>query len=101
MTQSADFDTNAFFRQMRTLDETFVAQKLKKPDRVQMLIIACIINGVNTGRRIVGVLVQLGFNDVHVRTVLAKGISPKPEWLAWGKNREGVYFTPERPPVIL
>lgn len=101
MTQEADFDVTTFFRELRALDETFVAQKLKKPDRVQMLINACISQGVNNGKRIVGVLVSLGFNDVHVRTVLAKGIRREPEWPEWGKSLEGVYFAPERPPVTL
>ena len=98
MTQEADFDVTTFFRELRALDETFVAQKLKKPDRVQMLINACISQGVNNGKRIVGVLVRLGFNDAHVRTVLAKGIRRKPEWPEWGKGIDGVYFAPEPTP---
>lgn len=61
-----------------------------------MLINACISQGVNTGKRIVGVLVKLGFDDVHVRTELAKGIRRKPEWLEWGKGLDGVYYAPER-----
>lgn len=101
MTPEADFDVTTFFREMRTLDETFVAQRLKKPDRVRMLINACISQGVNTSKRIVGVLVQLDFNEVHVRTVLARGIRAKPEWPDWGKGLDGVYFAPERPPVTL
>ena len=55
-------------------------------DRVTILIAACIDAGINTGSRIIGVAVRLGFNSQHAGIILSAGVG-----LNWNRDEDGHY----------
>ena len=92
---SSEFNT--LFASLRDLDKCLVTEGCHKHDRVQVLINACIAGGVNTGTKIVGVLVILGFDRKHVGIVIKAGTQRAPEWPNWGRGADGTYYVPAEP----
>lgn len=77
-------EVNALFGRLRQLME--VCRVVNKNDRLNVLIAACIDEGINTGRRIVGVAKRLDFDVTHARISLNKGIDDK-----WSRDENGTY----------
>lgn len=91
-----DADINALFRSLRALDQSLLDSDVNKNDRAAMLISACIAEGIDTGKRIVGVLVRLGFTGQHVGMMLKYGLQRTPAWPNWGRRDDGTYFVPDQ-----
>jgi len=62
-----------------------------KNDQATVLIYACLLEGLNTARRIVGVLSAIGMNAHHVRITLTKGAGPSSRRRHWRCDDEGHY----------
>lgn len=101
MSMPADADINAVFRSLRALDQSLLDGKVNKNDRATTLISACIAEGFDTGKRIIGVLVRLGFNGQHVGMQLKHGLQRTPEWPNWGCRDDGTYYVPDKVPPSL
>ena len=99
MSLAHDADIDAVFRNLRALDQSLVDSGVNKNDRVLLLINACINQGIDTGARIVGTVVQLGFNRQHVGMTLKHGLQRQPEWPNWGRHDAGTYYAPEEVPT--
>jgi hypothetical protein len=83
-----DLGPAAFFRGLRAL----MAQcGPNKNDQVIALISACLEDGVNTRRRIVGVGDTLGYKPQHVVTLLNEGVGIDPRRARWLRDGEGTY----------
>ncbi len=62
-----------------------------KHDQATALITACILEGLNTGARIVGALTGLGMNPGHVWIVLKEGTGANPDRHHWRRDENGIY----------
>jgi hypothetical protein len=69
---------------------------VNKHDLVNVLISACIDQGLNTGPRIVGALDALGFNRRHVGMLLKEGRGEEAERHTWKRNQQGQYTLHKR-----
>lgn len=81
---AAPEEVNALFGRLRQLMK--VCRFVNNNDRLNVLIAACIDEGINTGRRIVGVANRLDFDVTHARISLNKGIDDK-----WSRDENGTY----------
>ena len=98
MSSVDESNINAVFRSLRTLDQALLDCRVNKNDRVHLLINACINEGFDNGKRIVGALVRLGFNGQHVGMTLKHGLQKEPHWPNWGRHDDGTYYAPEEVP---
>lgn len=62
-----------------------------KNDRANAVITACIIEGINRGGRILGVMHTLEFNRKHAGVTISRGITEG----RWSKDDDGVYHLPD------
>lgn len=62
-----------------------------KNDRVEVLIAACISDGLDTGSRIIGVAKLLGFHPRHAGKTLNLGTGNNPRVNLWRRSDEGQY----------
>ena len=60
-----------------------------KHDQAIALISACILDGWNTHKQIVGALGPLGMNPAHVRIILEEGTGTSPARHFWRLDKEG------------
>lgn len=75
---------------LRKLDLECRLNGVKRDSRVIVLIDACIDGEINTGKRIVAVLRQLGFNARYVGMTLKMETGNDPNSYRWRKN-DGIY----------
>jgi hypothetical protein len=62
-----------------------------KNDQVYVAIVACIDRGWNTRNKIIGTLMQYGFNNRHIAISLKEGSGNNPERHSWRCSADGVY----------
>lgn len=93
-TNLSSSDLNELFERLIGLDKCLESAGSNKHDRAHLLINACILGGIVSGTKIVGVLVKLGFDRRHVGVVLKAGTQVRPEWPEWGRRPDGTYFAP-------
>lgn len=62
-----------------------------KNDRAIVLITACIGDGVNTEKAIIGTGYRCGLNPGHVAHILKQGTGINPEAHRWRRDEEGRY----------
>ncbi len=62
-----------------------------KHDQAIALIAACILEGWNTGKRIVGALGAIGMNPRHVGKMLSDGAGASPDRHFWRRSQDGRY----------
>lgn len=74
------------FKRLRSLLATYGSES-NKHERAAMMIEACIVEGINTGKRIIAVLEQFGFNGQHVGIMLTRGDYAH----RWQQSAEGIY----------
>lgn len=60
-------------------------------DQATVLITACILEGLNTGERIVGALTELGMTPGHVWIMLKKHTGSNPARHHWRCDESGTY----------
>ena len=70
-----------------------------KHDQATALISASILEGWDTGPRIVGALRAVGMDPRHVAIILSKGTGPDPERHHWHRGAEGRHSLHEEEPV--
>jgi hypothetical protein len=87
-------ETDKFFIGLRALIRT-CEPTVNKHDLVTVAITACIWEGFNTRRRIVGALTHLGFDYRHVCILLNDGTGSDPERHRWHCDDQGVYIAIE------
>lgn len=78
----------AVFRRLRQLKADCGPNK---HDQATALITACIMEGMDTGKRIIGALKVLGFDPQHVGIILNEGTGLDPERHHWRRDQEGTY----------
>lgn len=83
-------DRSAIFDGLNRLIE-HCGPKPNKHDLVLALIAACVGDGVNTAKQIIGVLHRLGFNNKHVAMMLKEGTGMNPESARWRLNGDKTY----------
>jgi hypothetical protein len=83
-------DSSAMFARLQRLIDDCGPNR-NKHHLVIVLITACITEGVDTGSRIIGALVHLGFNNRHVAMLLKEGTGANPELHRWRKGQDGRY----------
>ena len=83
-------DINAVFRRLRALDAD-CGPNANQYDRVIVLIAACIEEGLTEGKRIVGVIAQIGFDRQFVGIVLTKNAGNDSARHLWRKLDDGTY----------
>jgi hypothetical protein len=84
--------TTEFFRALRQLDKTIRLARGTQKDRAIALILACLYENIDTGKRIVGVLRQLGFNAQFVGMILQQNAGSNPDYHLW-RREQGVYIS--------
>lgn len=90
MIKSTQRQSAAIFGRLRKLDASL--SKENKNVRVDTLIEACILEGINAGDLIVWTLHQLEFNKQHVRIRLNKGAGTNTERFRWYADKEGRFL---------
>ncbi|MCA0979300.1 hypothetical protein LCM19_13080 [Qipengyuania flava] len=80
---------HAFFEGLRELWKE-CGHGTNKHDQARILIMACIDEGVNNGKRIVGILSKIGFNARHIGATLDRQCGSNPDH-DWWKDNEGNY----------
>jgi hypothetical protein len=83
-------DVDAAFRALRTLKASF-GLKPNKDDVTVTLIGACITEGFDTERRIIGALRRLNIHEAHVRALLRYHTGDDPERHLWREGKGGRY----------
>lgn len=78
------------FNRLRQLDRSLMDGG-NKHDRVHVLILACLAEGLNTRIRIVRAIVHLGYTSSHVAIVLNTGEGSNPERHSWKRDKAGHY----------
>ncbi len=73
------------------LHKNLVASDCHKNDRVIALITACLECGINTSDAIVAELTTLGYNQRHVRIMLAKNKGHLTSNYPWQRSHDGQY----------
>ena len=88
-------DMNAVFARLRRLKAS-LRFKVHKHDLAQVLIAEIISEGIDSGKRIVGVLRTLGLNAQHAGIMLKDGTGDDPAFYWWDIDADGHYFLLER-----
>jgi len=70
-----------------------------KHDQAVALISACILEGLDTGPRIVGALTAIGMNPNHIRIMLRELTGASPDCHCWRRDGEGRHSLHEEEPV--
>lgn len=83
-------DITAAFRALRALIKD-CGRETSRHDVATVVIKACIELGFTSGKRILGVLVRLGFDKAHAGIVLSRGTVAG----LWLRSDDGVYSLPE------
>ena len=91
--QNEEAASAVVFEELRALQRA--CGEADKNDQATALIHACIANGWDTRKRIVGALRQLGFNYKHVAMVLKFGTGRNPEQHRWRMDDDGSYSSIE------
>ena len=78
------------FRQLRALKAKHCSTT-NKHELATILIGACILEGINTGKRITGALEKLGLNRQHAGKILVDGAGDEPQHYYWRRTTEGTY----------
>lgn len=87
--------TTEFFWALRQLDKSIRLVRGTQRDRAIALILECLNENIDTGKRIVGVLRQLGFNAQFVGMILMQNAGPNPDYHLW-RREQGVYISHEK-----
>jgi hypothetical protein len=95
--EPSPFDASAVFSNLRRLKAS-QRFRLTKHDLAQLLIAACISEGIDSGRRITGALQALGLNRQHAGMMLKDGTGDDPAFHWWFIDAGGRYALHERPP---
>lgn len=83
-------ETEAFLEGLRALDQA-CGPDISKPDRVIVLIHACIEGGFDTKERILEALQRMGCNMTHARIILSKARGSNPGLHRWQRDEAGTY----------
>lgn len=94
-TDLSDEEVRTIFRRLRAL--LAKSGDLNQHELAILLIGACIMEGFNTGKRIIGALEKLGFNKQHVGMMLRNGSGEDPERYYWRRTPLGTYEMLEAP----
>lgn len=92
MTTDTPTATTAMLRRLEVLRDVCIQIGCDKHEQVQMLVAACIDEGVDTGPEIIATLVKIGFKGSHVGIVLRTNL--KRLW-----QRDGERFYTALPPL--
>lgn len=87
----ANPETPAMFRNLRQLIAELVSRTNNQHDQATILITACIEEGMDEGKRIVGALKTLGFDPRHVGIILKTGTGDNPNRHLWRRDGTGKY----------
>lgn len=92
MTTDTPTATTAMLRRLEVLRDVCIQIDCDKHDQVQILVAACIDEGINTGPGIIAKLADIGFDKDHVGIVLRTNL--KRLW-----QRDGERFYTALPPL--
>lgn len=87
LTTLTSLTENLFSRLRNLIDQSGA----NKHDRAIVAISACIMEGIDTGPRIIDTLEQLGFKGSHVGITLNRETGINPERSRWSRDAEGRY----------
>lgn len=85
-------DIESIFERLRRLDHELAGESVNKNDRCVALITACIWDGIDTGERIIGALVRLGYKPGHVAIIIKHNTGKNPALHRWFIGDEGRHY---------
>lgn len=83
-------ELEVFLEGLRALDRA-CGPAISKPDRVIVLIHACIEGGFDTKERILQVLQRMDCNMTHARIILSKSTGGNPSRHRWERDESDTY----------